>query len=201
MTPPLRAAAILTLWALLLILGTPGFDSLNADTLRTPADRAALRASMAEPWASAGIAVADLNRTFRLPLVAAMAKVQRPFRVSQDWYLYRDGPEVVRRLEIRVDGELRHRSADPAYSWLSDVLRNRRIRPVVESTCASDHGPNWRGLGRLIVERARAEWPAAQSITLTCTEAPFPAPGIAPAAPKVHHGYVATAPEWVVAPA
>ena len=170
------------------------------NTLRTPADRAALRATIAEPWASAGIAVADLNRTWRLPLVAAMTKVQRPFRVSQDWYLYRDGPEEVRRLEIRVDGDLRHRSADPTYPWLADVLRNRRIRPVVESTCTSDHGANWRGLGRLIAARALAEWPAAQSIELTCTEAPFPAPGSDPVTAKVHHRYLATAPEWVVAP-
>lgn len=196
----LRAALILTVWALLVGLGLPGFDALDDHALRSPADQAAWRAGVAEPWASLGLGITRLNRAWRLPVVAALAPLQRPLRVGQDWYLYRDGPSVLRRLEIHVDGTLRHRSADPAYPWLADVLRNRRIRPVVESTCASEHGANWRGLGRLVISRALQDWPDTRTLTLTCTEAPFPTPDAVIVEAKVHHRYRATAPGWEVVP-
>ncbi|MES2639889.1 MAG: hypothetical protein V4850_10420 [Myxococcota bacterium] len=191
----LRAASILALWVLLVLLGTPGLDFLNAKTLRSADDQAAWRHRVPEPWATAGVLVASFNRELRLPVVTALAPIQRPFRVSQEWFLYRDGPSKVRRLEVRLDGELVHRSADAAYPWLADVLRNRRIRPVVESTCGADAGPNWHGLGRLVVERGRAERPGLREIELVCTVAPFPGTDA-----TVQRRYVAAAPAWVVAP-
>ncbi|MDP2310341.1 MAG: hypothetical protein Q8P18_30270 [Pseudomonadota bacterium] len=191
----LRAALILALWGLLALLGTPGLDFLDAKTLRSAADQAAWRSRNGEPWETVGLVVTRFNREVRLPVVNALSPLQRPFRVSQEWFLYRDGPSKVRRLEVHLDHELVHRSADPAYPWLADVLRNRRIRPVVESTCASANGPNWLGLGRLIVARARAERPAVERVELVCTEAPFPGRDA-----TVHHRYVASAPAWEVAP-
>lgn len=197
MTPlaHLRAAVVLALWALLALLGTPGLDFLNARTLRSAADQAAWRERIAEPWATAGLAIARLNRDLRLPVADALAPLQRPFRVSQQWFLYRDGPSKVCRLEVRLDEELVHRSADPTHPWLADVLRNRRIRPVVESTCTNENGPNWRGLARLVVARARVERPALRKVDLACTVAPFPGRDA-----TVHHRYVASAPEWEAAP-
>jgi len=191
----LRAALILMLWGALLLLGTPGLDFLDASSLRSSAEKAEFRAHYPSPWAGLGIAVAEANREWRLPVVAAITPLQRPFRVSQEWFLYRDGPAKVRRLEVRVDGELLHRSADPAYPWLADVLRNRRIRPVVESTCGAEEGPNWRGLVRLVVARARLERPDARAVELRCTVAPFPGTDV-----TVHRRYVAEAPEWQAAP-
>ncbi|MDP2314583.1 MAG: hypothetical protein Q8P41_16895 [Pseudomonadota bacterium] len=194
-SPALRAALILALWALLVLLGTPGLDFLNAKTLRTTSDQDVLRGRIGEPWTALAIQVTRFNREVRLPLAEAVGPLQRPFRVSQEWALYRDGPSKVRRLEVRVDGVLRHRSADAEHGWLAGVLRNRRVRPVVESTCTTETGANWRGLGRLVVARARAEWPDAATVELACTVAPFPGRDA-----TVHHRYVATAPGWVVAP-
>lgn len=191
----LRAALLLALWVLLALLGTPGLDLLGSRTLRSDEEQAALRARIGEPWATAGILVAGFNREVRIPLVDALAPLQRPFRVSQQWFLYRDGPSSVRRLEVHLDGELVYRSADPAYTWHSAVWRNRRVRPVVESTCTTTTSPNWRGLGRLVVERARAERPDLARVELVCTVAPFPGRDA-----KVHHRYAASAPAWEVAP-
>jgi hypothetical protein len=192
----LRATLILATWGLLLLLGTPGLDFLDASSLRSPDAQVAWRARVPEPWAGVGIALAQANRAWRLPAVAALTPLQRPFRVSQEWFLYRDGPSKVRRLEVRVDGDLLHRSADPAYPWLADVLRNRRIRPVVESTCGADAGPNWRGLARLVVARARLARPDAKSVELACTVAAFPGTDA-----RIHRRYVATEPAWDAAPA
>lgn len=193
--PHVRAASILALWALLALLGTPGLDFLGEGTLSSAADQEMWRKRSVEPWTTAGLLLTKVNREVREPVVDKLAPLQRPFRVSQEWSLYRDGPSKVRRLEVRLDGELVHRSADPAHPWLADVLRNRRIRPVVESTCTSTRGANWRGLGRLVVERARADRPGLKKVELTCTVAEFPGHDA-----TVHHRYVATDPSWTVAP-
>ena len=69
-----------------------------------------------------------LNREVRMPLVAVIGPPQKLFRIRQAWHLYRDGPSSVRRLEVRIDGELRYRSEDPAYRWRTGILDNRRVR-------------------------------------------------------------------------
>ena len=187
----LQALGCLLAGALMLLLGTPGVDFLGRSDLRTPKDRAALRKEVGEPAATIGITMADLNRSLRLPLYDKVAWVQKPFRLSQNWSLYRDGPHRVRRLEIWVDGDLKHRSADPDYTWLNAQLRNRRVRPMVESTTMKKGSPNWRGLSRYIGERAQEDFPGCQRVELRAMEGPFPGEKM-----TQHHQIVLTAPSW-----
>ena len=139
------------------------------------------------------IALLALNHTLRVPLADMFSPLQRPFRISQEWNLYRDGPNEVRRLEIWVDGSLVYRSIDPNATWLQPQLRNRRLRPVVETTVMSRNSLNWRGLGRYIVASARAAFPTATTVELRCLAGPFPGEDL-----TLHHSYLAAAPDWTV---
>ncbi len=166
-----RAIAVLGVGLALLLLGFPGLDFLKAD----------------RPGA-----LGDLNRA-RIWLVAPLEPLQRPARIAQSWGLYRDGASRVRRLEIRVDGVLRHRSLDPEADWLALELRSRRLRPVMESSCqwSNSRAHNWRGLTRFVAARALEDWPEAREVTLTCTSARFPGQQERPT-----HQLSAHAPAW-----
>ncbi len=137
--------------------------------------------------------IADFNRTVRVPLIRPLEPIQKPFRIAQNWSLYRDGPARVRRLEVRIDGELRYRSLDSEHAWLAPQLRSRRLRPVVESSCryTNNKAKNWRGLTRFIAERALEAWPEATQVELTCTVSPFPGED-----PEPTHRMDALAPDW-----
>ena len=178
----LRAIAVLLVGLWLLLLGTPGLDFIQNNRFEKPQDRAR------DPVMTV---FADINRV-RVDLIRPLEPPQRPFRIAQSWSLYRDGPAQVRRLEVYVDGELRHRSLDDEADWLNPVLRARRIRPVVESTCRYDNhkARNWKGLTRLIGERAAEDF-GATHVELVCTKARFPG-----ADAEVAHRMEARAPEW-----
>ncbi|MCB9764377.1 MAG: hypothetical protein H6739_31680 [Alphaproteobacteria bacterium] len=190
----LRAALVLAVIVVTWILGTPGLDFLRPSDADTPEEREAFRELVGEPAATAGLAIMDFNTNIRLPVDQRLAWTQRPFRVSQLWSLYRDGPPRVRRLEIRVDGDLKYRSVDPEHDWLADTLRNRRLRPVAESTVIQYDAHNWEGLLRLVVLRARETWPDAQVVELAATEGPFPGDRMA-----TKYTMTAQAPDWAPA--
>ena len=150
-----------------------------------------VRAQMPEWGAQIAFAFGDFNRGYRLPLVRMTEKVQKPFRVAQTWNLYRDGPGRVNRLEIHVDDVLVFRTGDESYDWLESQLRNRRIRPVVESTTRKTRSKNWKGLTRFLVEHVRNDFPEAQKLELTAYKGVYPKGKMRP-----HHRIVAEAPEW-----
>ena len=187
----LRAAAVAAFIALTLLLGTPGLDMLRASDFRSEEDRAALREQAGPLPAALAIAITDFNRGVRLPLVNKLEWTQRPARISQNWSLYRDGPSKVRRLEVYVDGVLKHRSADDAYPWLAPQLRSRRVRPVVESTTMMFASKNWEGLTRVIVHFAQQDFPGCQEVRLVATEGPFPGRNLEP-----KYTITAAAPGW-----
>jgi len=189
----MKAAAILVVWSCMFILGTPGLDELRQDELTTEAEIARVTEMVGPTVTGMAIVVADANRRVRLPVERRLRKVQRPFRISQAWSLYTGGASRVGRLEIHVDGELVYRSVDDEHRWLRPVLRHRRLRPVVETTVEQDHPKNWKGLVRLVTERARRDFPDATDVTLTATRAPYP--DRKPA--KVRAVYGASAPEWI----
>lgn len=186
-----RAAVVLVVHALIWVLATPGLDYLGKHSFITERERSALREEVGEPLARAAFAAAAFNRSVRLPLTDLIAPLQRPFRISQEWNLYRDGPSRYRLLEVWVDGQLRFRTADDAHDWLAPQLRNRRVRPVVESTAMRKGSPNWRGLTRFIVARALAEDAGVREVELRALEGPFPGTEL-----KVHHRVFARAPGW-----
>lgn len=173
-------------------LGTPGLDFVSG-RIWTDKDKARLVAQSSEPVAEVTFALLALNQSVRKPLVAMFAPLQLPFRLGQDWNLYRDGPNKVRRLEIRVDDAVVYRSVDPNFTWLEPQLRNRRVRPMVESTTVDRNSPNWKGLSHFIVARAREDFPTATRVELRCLAGSFPGQKL-----TVHHSYVAEAPDWTV---
>ena len=183
------AAAVLLALAFMFTMGTPGFDFMG-DDYNDPASKAAIREEY-PIWGRVVIALYRLNREVRWPIMRAIRPLERPLRVTQDWNLFRDGPSRVRRLEIYVDGELRHRSADPGRAWLSPQLRNRHIRPLCEAAARKPDAPDWPGLVRLVAEHAQADFPGAREVVVLATSSRFP--GVDP---EVRHGWRAVAPDW-----
>lgn len=187
----LQAFILLLVYGVLGILGTPGLDFLKAGDFKSDAQKAELRDQIGSPWADLAIVIAEINRELRVPLANKLEPLQKPARISQSWALYRDGPGKLRRMEVWVDGELKHRSADPEYDWLSPQLRNRRVRPMVESTTMKKQSPNWEGLARFISDRARQDFPGAQRVELRALSGPFPGRKL-----SQDHIIVVAAPSW-----
>jgi hypothetical protein len=175
---------------MLLWFGTPGLDYMKRRELESEKDRKKLRAELGAP-AEIGIALADFNRAVRLPVLDRVGPIQRVFRVRQSWHLYRDGPSRVRRMEIWADETLLHRSADSSLTWRDAQLRNRRLRPMVETSAREKEGGNWRGLTRWVVEEVLEDRPETLKVELRATWSTFPGDK-----PTWHHSFVAEAPDW-----
>ncbi len=190
MRDPLRAAGIVAVGLLILLLGTPGLDFLDS-SLQRPEKRQKVMKNAGPFWGGLGLGIYDLSRKVRNPLLDFFGPLQRPFRVSQNWSLYRDGPGKLMRLEIRIDDRIIYRSVDNEYDWNEAVFRNRRLRPVVESTVMSTDSQNWRGLTRWVVQAARADFPETQRVDLIALHGPFPGDNL-----KEHHRIIAESPSW-----
>lgn len=188
----LKALLILAAFAVPGILGTPGLDFQKWREFDAPDEQARARAQLGPLWGEVAIAIATFNGKVRHPVYTRIEGIQPPFRARQSWHLYRDGPSKVRRLEILVDGQLVHRSADPTYRWRDAQMRNRHMRPVLENVARKRDTPNWRGVMRWIVAEVRKDWPEAQVVKVVATSSPFPG-----TQPTESHFYLARAPEWV----
>ena len=160
-----RAISILLAHLLLLILGMPGLDFLPPTYLQSKQAQTAMKQTHGELTTQIASAASDLNR-HRLNLENSIGKIQPIFRVSQSWHLYRDGPRSIRKLEIQVDGVPVYRTLDSKLDWMEPILRNRRIRPVVESLVSKPKAANRKGLGRFIVDRARADFPKIRRVDI-----------------------------------
>lgn len=179
-----RAVAVALAAAAMFVLATPGVDSFDDGPV--PDDANAWEAFW---W--------RVNAAVRMPVVRALQPLQPPLRLNQSWSLYPSGPNKVRRMEIRVDGALVYRSNDRDADWLAPVLRYRRVRPVVASTCL-ERSRNDTELVRYLVRRARADFPGATEVEVRCTIEPWPEDG--PKAPRVAVRYTARAPDFAVEP-
>ena len=136
------------------IMGTPGMDFME-NSYKDEKSKAEILEE--HPiWGQVIIALYAVNREIRRPIFEVLQPLERPLGIRQDWGLFRDGPSRVRRLEIYVDGELKHRSADPDYPWLNPQLRNRRMRSLVEEAVRKLDPAAWSGLVRFVSERVQA---------------------------------------------
>ena len=187
-----RAIGILLVHLLLLGLAAPGLDLLPRQYLRSAQAQQRMEAKYGATQTALAVAAADLNRK-RFLIEDTVGKIQPVFRIAQSWHLYRDGPATIRKLEIRVDGVPVYRTNDPSLRWLAPILRNRRIRPVTETTVSRPKAGNRLGLGRLIVERARDEFPKIRRIDIVSLGGKRPGETLQP-----RHRMVATAPDWVL---
>jgi hypothetical protein len=192
MTDVFRAICILAAHAALLLLGTPGLDFLPPKHLQSKRSQNAMEAQHGAFKTQLAVAAADLNR-LRLPIEDSIGQIQPIFRIAQSWHLYRDGPRQTHKLEIRIDGVIVYRTLDPQLTWLDPILRNRRIRPVVESMVTKPKAGNRMGLGRLIVTQARNDFPKVRQVEIISLYGQRPGKKL-----RAHHRMVARAPEWTL---
>jgi hypothetical protein len=189
MTKHLRAGLIFLVYAVLMVVGTPGLDHLGWRMSKKAEARMTKR--LGPGITKVAKHLMDFNKDVRGPVAKKVGGFQPVFRIRQAWNLYRDGPHPIYRLEVRVDGEPVFRSKDPELDWLEAQLSNRRIRPVVESTVKKWKSANWRGLSRFVVAQARAEWPDAERVELVSLKSRRPGNR-----PRIQHRIVSTSPDW-----
>ena len=167
----LKAGLLLILYGVFGTLGTPGLNYIPDNKF----DDADERANLAEqPGGSLAMPIVAFNHYVRTPLAKLFNPIQRPFRISQQWNLYDNGPGRLHRLEIRIDGKPVYRSVDAELNWLQPQLRYRRIRPMVEATVESPNPGNWRGLTRFVIRRALQDFPDAHKVELIALVGAYP---------------------------
>jgi hypothetical protein len=187
-----RAVVLLLVHGALLLLATPGLDSVGKGGL-SKRQRADGLSMGFPPWVIDAVdGLSGLNAV-RVPMMRVLTPLQRPLRLGQSWNLYGNGPMVVRRMEIVFDDALVYRSGDPDLDWFEPALRNRRMRPVIETAAEVPKPRNRLGLARLVVEKARASVPTVQRVELRFTVSDFPG-----GAPVLDHSLSAAAPDWTV---
>ena len=189
--PVVRAIVLLVISACLFIVATPGIDGMNHKHLRSAQDVDKAKAQFPAVLVDVGKLVMDFERQVRAPIVRKLNVFERPLRLKQTWSLYGDGPTWVRRLEVWADNQIVYRTGDPQYEWMASVLDSRRIRPVVESVAKKTTPRNRKGLGRLIIRQARADFPEVELVEIWAVRGRFPGTNS-----KRHHGQRAAAPDW-----
>jgi len=189
----LRAVAVLTAGFTLLMLGMPGVSFIKRGTYKGAKQRAEALERMGV-LAHLAFAAADFNRDWRIPFEHKVGRVQRPFRISQTFHLYRDGPSKVRRLEVWADDRLLHRSGDEEEPWRDAQLRNRRFRPIVEASVRKATSPNAHSMARWIVGEVQEHYPTVSRVEVRAVWSRFPGTG----EQTLHHGWYADAPHWTV---
>jgi hypothetical protein len=153
-----RAAAWLAAHALLLALSLPGFETLQSYPPKGS-------------WVASARA---FDAAWRGPIEAAAEPVERLFGVRQAWQFYRTGASEVRRFEVHVDGELWHRSLDPAHRFDHAALANPRMRHIVKDWVRGKGAAYGPGLHRYVVARVLAVKPNAQHVRITGLEGRWP---------------------------
>jgi hypothetical protein len=190
--PQIRAALVLLVASMLLCAGAPWFDyvPLSIRSSATIEHAVATSPSWLRPLHRAML---TFEVDVRRPLASQLKPIERVFRISQSWHLYRNGPSKVARLEIWADDTLLHRSLDDEHDWLEPILRCRRVRPVAEAVVSADGGRSEIGFTNFVVGRIRAERPETKKVELRATWSTWPG-----TKPEVHHTFLARAPDWKV---
>ena len=186
-----KAIILAAVHLILLVVAAPGISFLKPNLLRTDKAKAEFREEYGPGLEKVASAVADLRRAQR-PVAKALGGFQPVFRIRQSWHLYRDGPSTIRRMEVRVDGVPVYRTLDPTLRWSERIFRNRRIRPMAETLVKKPRAKNRAGLGRYIVDRARADFPDAEIVEIRSLWAKRGREA------KTHHRMVASAPGWTL---
>jgi len=186
----LRAACVLVVCVALLMAGFPGLDFVGPKQRDGWAETAR---GVAAPLGTAVDGVVLFDRHLRRRIARWVKPVERVFRVSQEFHLYRDGPTRVDRLEVLVDGEVVYRTRDPERAWRAAELGNRRFRPMVATAAQKADAENQRGIARWIITAARQDFPGAAEVVIRSTRTRF---GVEE--PWVRFSRVARGPEWTV---
>jgi hypothetical protein len=181
----LTGAVALAIAGFLVVMGCPGISALEPGMSRRPGFRQRVTRKAGPVAAEVAVGLARVNELVRVPISARLRRVERVFRIRQGWHLYSNGPRRVKRL------------GDPALDWNGVQFGHRRVRPMLETLASRDKAAIWEGCGAWIVDRARADFPEAGSVTIRAVFRPWEAD---PADTHVVHGRVARAPGWVLEP-
>ena len=174
----------------MLAAGFPGLDYLGPRQLEEAAGNAR---RVAAPLGTVMDGLVGFDAHVRRPLARRVKPVERLFRVSQEFHLYRDGPRRVDRLEVLVDGAVVYRTRDPERNWRAVQLGNRRFRPMVATAAQKPEAVNQKGISRWIVGAVREDFPEAGEVLIRATRTRF---GIEE--PRVRFSRIARAPDWTV---
>lgn len=177
----------------LVVMGCPGISELAPGASKKPGLRKLVNRRAGPVAADLVHGIAVVNDAVRVPFSSRLRKVERVFRIRQEWHLYGGGARRVKRLEILVDGEKVYRMGDPDLDWNGELFDLRRIRPMAQSVTTKDSAFNWKGFGRFVVNEARRDFPGAQEVRIHGVFRPWDA---APEDEHVVHGRVARAPDW-----
>lgn len=192
----LHAVAALSVLMFLLCTGTPGFSAWDHSTLADERAQENIIRQQGPLIGQTAIALADLNRRFRLPIARRLNKIEQLFRIRQKWQLYTSGPKHAHRLEVWLDEALVYQTQSRDHAWLRPQLSHRKLRPMVDSLAAKETAFNWKGMGRFLLLNAREDFPEATTISIVATRARFGEPDSAPT-----HGQWATATGgWALSP-
>lgn len=174
-----------------LCAGTPGTRSIGPKAISPK--RVELAYKKVGPLAAVYVGAVKLNFAVRVPIAKHFLKLQSVFRISQNWGLYGSGPNVVRQIQIDVDGEPVYRTNDPDLRWHAPQLTHRKIRPMPDTMSAKADAYNWTGFQRWVLEEVQQDFPEAQQVDIYAIWTSRK-PG---AESYIHHGRHAEAPEWV----
>jgi len=177
--PSIRAGGVLIVGVVLLVMGLPGFDYLQAAPSR--ADGPVLEA------------MARVDRAWRQPLVRPLAHWEQRLGVRQNWHFYSTGASRTRHFEIRVDGELWHRSNDPDADFLAAQLAYPRLRHASKDWVRAKRGWLGKPLFRYVQSEVLAVRPDAQQIELVGLEGRWPG-----RKQERVQGLMAQAPGWTI---
>ena len=148
-------------------------------------------------FANFAVMMSKVNDVVRVPISSKFRRVERTFRIRQDWHLWPRGVRSVIHLEIEVDGELVHRTNDPDHDWQQERFNHRRMRPMAEAIAEKAHAYNWKGLGRWIIKEAQADFPGCQEVSIVSKRR---GQLESPDQERATHGQIARAPDWVLEP-
>ncbi|MFT5680286.1 MAG: hypothetical protein ACI8RZ_001192 [Myxococcota bacterium] len=183
----LRAVLLAVATFVLLVLATPGIDSLGLDRISQKDREAALEDGVPEVVLS-GLSVFG---AVRRPLLRLFTPLEHPLRIEQSWGLYGSGPERVRRMEILLDEELVYRTEDSEHDWREPMFRNRRLRPMVDTVSRKPDAENRDALMWLISDRAAADHSDLSRVEVRFTVAKFPGSDA-----RVAHAFEMLPPHW-----
>lgn len=180
-TPRQHAAALFSLLGIfwLAFLGDPVFKRADLDLLDEGKAYRKVEKQYGPVVANASWAGAWIRQHVRKPIEGALRWTTEPLRLQQGYGVYPDGGRSMKVLDIRLDGELVHRSGSDELVWIEPQLRFRKLRPLVFKFMADRKKRRFQpGIVRYI--GAMAEREGAERVDLVVHTGPYPGEELEP---------------------
>ena len=122
-----------------------------------------------------------------------MEPVERFLGMNQRWHFYTTGASRTRRLELRVDGEVWHRSNHPEHRFRAAQLANPRLRHHTKNWVRGKSGSVTHALMAWAIAEVLTEKPDAQHVEMRGLEGRWPGRKL-----RIVRSAEASAPDWTV---